>query len=196
MVERPTMTDWPVEDPLAYLPHSNIVAYNKGETIYDAFKPSAQLHLIISGTVTIQCEPQAGTEVLVDIYKTDELFGEAALLDSCDVHEKATAFEHTNVMVWSRSEVEKLVVQKPRLGIALLQTLTKRSMDLAQRIESFSSEDIEHRLARSIIRFSERFGDKLEDGSIPMMSISHELLSRYVGTSREIVSMKMAEFRR
>ena len=64
------------------------------------------------------------------------------------------------------------------------------------RIESFSSEQTDQRLARSLIHLSQRFGQALEDGSIHMMPITHELLSRYVATSRELVTQRMNEFRR
>jgi len=99
-------------------------------------------------------------------------------------------------MIWERHEVEELVERQPRLGIALLQWLTERSIELTHRIESFSSEQIDQRLARSLINLSQRFGQLLEDGSIRMMPITHELLSRYVGTSREVVTQRMNEFRR
>ena len=134
--------------------------------------------------------------MLVDIYKTDELFGESALIGMCDTHEQATALEDTKVMIWERHEVEELVERQPRLGIALVQWLTQRSIELTHRIESFSSEQIDQRLARSLIHLSQRFGQLLEDGSIRMMPITHELLSRYVGTSREVVTQRMNEFRR
>jgi CRP/FNR family transcriptional regulator len=185
-----------IEDPLSYLPCSKIVAYKKGTLIYNAGRPSTQLHLIISGTVAIECLACGGIELLVDIYKTDELFGESALIGLCDTHEKAITFEDTKVMVWTRNEVEELILRQPRLGVALLQTLTRRSMELTERIESFSSENIEHRLMRSLLRFADHFGEPGEDGSIHMMPISHELLSRYLGTSREVVTQKMNELRR
>jgi CRP-like cAMP-binding protein len=47
-----------------------------------------------------------------------------------------------------------------------------------------------------LIRFSERLGHRAEDGSVQMMPFTHELLSQYVGTSREIVTHYMNQFRR
>jgi len=185
-----------LEDPLAYLPCSKIVECSRRRVLYGPENPSANLYLIIAGMVAIQRIAADGRPVLVDIYKTDELFGESALIGMCDTHEQATALEDTKVMVWARHEVEELVERQPRLGIALLQWLTQRSTELTHRIESFSSEQIDQRLARSLIHLSQRFGQLLEDGSIRMMPITHELLSRYVGTSREVVTQRMNEFRR
>jgi CRP/FNR family cyclic AMP-dependent transcriptional regulator len=184
-----------LEDPLSYLPCSKIVECSRGQVLYSPENPSANLYVIIAGMVAVQRIAADGRSVLVDIYKTDELFGESALIDMSDTHEQATALEDTKVMIWARRQIEELVVRQPRLGIALLQSLTQRSIELTHRIESFSAEQIDQRLARSLIHLSQRFGQTLEDGSIRMMPITHELLSRYVGTSRELVTQRMNEFR-
>src|ERR1044071_7165754 len=69
-------------------------------------------------------------------------------------------------------------------------------LNLPHRIESFSVDNIARRLARSLIRFSERLGTPEDDGSIRMVPFTHELLSQYVGTLREIVTHYMNQFRR
>jgi CRP-like cAMP-binding protein len=78
----------------------------------------------------------------------------------------------------------------------LLQTLAQRTLNFTHRIESFSVDTIERRLARSLVRFSERLGMPEEDGSVRIRPFTHELLSQYVGTSREIVTHYMNQFRR
>jgi len=55
-------------------------------------------------------------------------------------------------MTWSTAEIEDLV-SRPRLGVALVQLLVRRSMDFGARIESFSIDNIGRRLVRSLIRF-------------------------------------------
>ena len=194
--EQPKPATKSLEDPLAYLPCSKILECSKRRVIYSPDGPAAHLYLIISGMVAVERVGANGSKVLVEIYKTDELLGESALIGVCDTHENAVAFEDAKLMIWTRTDVEALVLRQPRLGVALLQTFTQRTIELAERIESFSFEQIEHRLARSLIHFSERFGRKLEDGSIGMMPITHELMSQYIGTSREQVTQRMNAFRR
>ena len=102
------------------------------------------------------------------------------------------------LMTWTSAIVEDVIMRRPRLAVALLQVLAQRNIYLAQRIESFSRDAIERRVARALIRFSERFGTKAEDGdgSICMPAFTHQELSQYVGTTREIVTHYMIEFRR
>jgi CRP/FNR family transcriptional regulator len=186
----------PLEDPLAYLPCSTIVEYTRGQLIYGRAHPSNNIFLVIDGKVKVCRTTDEGAQIVVDIYQPDEFFGESAFLGEQHRVEEAMALDATKVMVWSTSEIEDLVVRRPRLGIALVQLLVRRSMDFGARIESFSLDNIGRRLVRSLIRFSERLGQDSGDGYTDMMPFTHELLSQYVGTSREIVTHYMNQLRR
>ena len=92
--------------------------------------------------------------------------------------------------------MENLVTKRPRLAVALLQVLAQRNAELHSPDREFAIDSVERRLARSLLRFSERFGTQEEGGSVRMMPLTHEMLSRYVGTSREIVTQYMNRFRK
>jgi CRP/FNR family cyclic AMP-dependent transcriptional regulator len=185
-----------LEDPLAHLPCSTILEYKKGQIIYNQDQPSNSIHLVIDGKVKVCRLADDGRQVVVDIYQPDEFFGESAFLGLAQRTEIAVALENTKVMTWTTNEIEEITMKRPKLAIALLQLLVQRSMDFGYRIESFSVDNIARRLARSLIRFSERLGTRNEDGSVQMIPFTHELLSQYVGTSREIVTHYMNQFRR
>jgi CRP/FNR family transcriptional regulator len=185
-----------LEDPLAHLPCSTIVEYKKGQMIYNQDQPSTTIFLIIEGKIKVSRLADDGHQVVVDIYQPDEFFGESALLNLPHRCEQATALENTRLMAWTTAEIEDIVTKRPRLAVALLQILVQRTIDFTHRIESFSVDNIARRLARSLIRFSERLGTAEEDGSVRMTPFTHELLSQYVGTSREIVTHYMNQFRR
>jgi CRP/FNR family cyclic AMP-dependent transcriptional regulator len=185
-----------LEDPLAHLPCSSILEFKKGQMIYSQDQPSTSIYLVIDGKVKVCRLADDGHQVVVDIYQPDEFFGESAFLNLPHRAEQATALENTKLMTWTASEIEEIVMKRPRLAVALLQILVQRTLDFGHRIESFSVDNIARRLARSLIRFSERLGQLEEDGSVRMVPFTHELLSQYVGTSREIVTHYMNQFRR
>jgi CRP-like cAMP-binding protein len=172
------------------------VEYKKGQMIYNQDQPSTNIHLIIAGRIKVSRLADDGHQVVVDLYQPDEFFGESALLNLPHRGEQATALENTRLMTWTTAEIEDIIIKRPRLAVALLQILVQRTIDFTHRIESFSVDNIARRLARSLIRFSDRQGTVEEDGSVRMTAFTHELLSQYVGTSREIVTHYMNQFRR
>src|SRR5438477_5926775 len=147
-----------LEDPLAHLPCSSIVEYKKGQMIYNQDQPSTSIYLVIDGKVKVCRLADDGHQVVVDLYQPDEFFGESAFLNLPHRAEQATALDNTRLMTWTTAELDDMVTRRPRLAVALLQILAQRSVDFTQRIESFSADNIAKRLARSLIRFSDRLG--------------------------------------
>lgn len=184
-----------LEDPLDYLPCSTVAEYARGQLIYGRSQPSTGIYLVVDGKVKICRTADDGHCTVVDIYQPDEFFGESAFLGSERCIDEAVAIEATRLMTWPTGEVERLILQRPRLGIALIQLLTRRSADYGARIESYSTDHLDRRLVRALIRLSERFGRESRDGSVDMMPFTHELLSQYLGTAREIVTHYMNQLR-
>ena len=90
-----------LEDPLAHLPCSSILEYRKGQVIYNQDQPSISIYLVIDGKVKVCRMADDGRQVVVDIYQTDEFFGESAFLSSPTRDEQALALENTKVMTWT-----------------------------------------------------------------------------------------------
>jgi CRP-like cAMP-binding protein len=174
---------------LDYLPYCDIMSYKKGQIIYQQEEASTDLYLIVEGKVKVSFIAENGDQRILDIYKQYEIFGESALLNLLRRGDQATAMESTKLMTWTSAGIEDLMMRIPRLAVALLQLMAQRRLDLAQRIESFSVDTIDRRVARALILFSARFGTKTEggDGSIRMPAFTHKVLSQYVGTTREML---------
>ncbi|HTA44890.1 MAG TPA: Crp/Fnr family transcriptional regulator [Bryobacteraceae bacterium] len=192
----PQSTTRPLEDPLAHLPCSRIVEYQKAEIIYGEGQAPTGLYLVIEGKVKICRSTSDGHQVVMDIYQCEEFFGESAFVGDLKGGEVAVALEKTKAMIWTVDAIEELATRRPQLAMALIQLLVQRSVDFGSRIESLSLDTIVRRLAYALVRFSERLGQETEDGSVQMVPLTHEFLSQYVGTSREVITFYMLQFRR
>ncbi len=185
-----------VEDALAYLPCSTVVEFKKGKIVYDHGSVCDNLYLVLSGCVRVTRLSDHGGQLLFELYRTDEFFGESGILNLRNPSEQAVAHQRTTLMTWRTTDVEEIMRREPRLAIAMLQFFGHRSLVLAQRMESLFFDPIDCRLARSLIRFSDRLGTPQPGGVVVMEPLTHELLAQYVGTSREVVTCHMANLRR
>lgn len=184
-----------MEDALMYLPRKGVTDYRKGQVIFDEQQPSKGLHLVVHGRVKLTIPMDDGVQTVVDIYTTDDFFGESSLLGATPYPERALAVDNVTLMSWSAAEIEEQVEKQPRLGIALLQMLVKRGQDYEARLQSFALDKTPERVVRSLLRFAERLGSPTEDGSIQILPLTHQVISEYVGTSREIVTFQMNHLR-
>ena len=180
-----------MEDALMYLPRKGVTDYRKCQVIFDEHQPSRGLHLVVQGRVKVTIPMDDGTQTVVDIFTTDDFFGESSLLGSSRYTERAMALDNVTLMSWTGAEIEEQIERQPRLGIALLQMLVKRGLDYEERLQSFALDKTPERVVRSLLRFAERLGTRTEDGSIKIPPLTHQVISEYVGTSREIVTFQM-----
>lgn len=184
-----------MEDALMYLPRKGVTDYRKCETIYDEDQPSKGLHLVVQGRVKVTIPLDDGTQTVVDIFTTDDFFGESSLLGAERYTERAMALDNVTLMSWTAGEIEQQVERQPRLGMALLQMLVKRGLDYQDRLQSFALDKTPERVVRSLLRFAERLGTRTEDGSVRIPPLTHQVISEYVGTSREIITFQMNHLR-
>jgi CRP/FNR family cyclic AMP-dependent transcriptional regulator len=184
-----------MEDALMYLPRKGVTDYSKGETIFDETNPSQSLHLVVQGRVKVTTPLENGGQAVVDIYNTDDFFGESCLLGAARGAQRATALDTVTLMSWDSAEIEDQVQRQPRLGIALMQMLAKRTLDYGERIQSFALHKTPERIISSLLRFAGRLGAQNDDGSVRIPPLTHQVISEYVGTSREIVTFQMNHLR-
>ena len=184
-----------MEDALMYLPRKGVTDFRKGQVVFDEHHPSRGLHLVVQGRVKVTIPLEDGAQTVVDIFSTDDFFGESALLGSQHIAERATALDGVTLMSWTTAELEEQVERQPRLGIALLQMLVKRGLEYEARLQSFALDKTPERVIRSLLRFAARLGRRAEDGSIMIPPLTHQVISEYVGTSREIVTFQMNQLR-
>ncbi|HZT30818.1 MAG TPA: Crp/Fnr family transcriptional regulator [Bryobacteraceae bacterium] len=184
-----------LEDALAYLPRKVLVEWRRGEVIYDRERPSGGLHLVVAGRVKVSVPGDGDRRIVLDIYSADEIFGETSFLGFPAREECAEAIESVTLMSWTVAEIEDQIQVQPKLGLALIQMLVERGVELEERLQSLALEKTPERIARSLLRFGSRVGTPEEDGSTHIPPLTHQLLSEYVGTSREIVTFQMNHFR-
>ena len=185
-----------VDDPLTLLPHTPVRAYQKGEAIYGPEDRADALYLVVEGRVKISRVAEGGKEVILDFYHKDDFFGAAGFLGAGRQGERAVALDATSVMMWSIPELKRLMQRNPALGPALLRIVAEKLALANTRIESFCVDAINRRLAKALLYFGARFGQAGEGQFMHVLPVTHEQLARYVGTSREIVTQYMNQFRK
>ena len=99
-----------------------------------------------------------GAQTVVDIFNTDDFFGESALIGPRRPAERALALDNVTLMSWTRAEIEEQIERQPRLGIALMQMLVKRGLDYEERLQSFALDKTPERLVRALLRFAGHLG--------------------------------------
>jgi CRP/FNR family cyclic AMP-dependent transcriptional regulator len=184
-----------LEEVLGRLTGATRCLYAKGHVLYELGDPAMSLFYLVDGLVKVSRQVRKHRHVVIEIYVPGELFGESALLGG-NRSEQAVVMECATVRACPASEIQSVIGENPHVGIALLQNLVARSGHFVDRMETLSADKVQERLARVLLRSAERFGTRLTDGNVQLPQLTHEVLSGWVGTSRELVTHYMTQFRR
>ncbi len=186
-----------LEGPLTYLPASCIVEYKQHQVIYNQARPPAGLYVVLGGLVKVSRITAPGRQVIIDVYRAGEFFGESSLLGLAATADEARAIQDATLMNWTALEIQDIVLKRPQLAAALMRFLIQQTMEFGLRMVCLSTNHTAARLARALLRFGDRLGGPEDQYAIRIIApLTHQMLAQYVGTSREVVSHHMSRFRR
>jgi CRP/FNR family cyclic AMP-dependent transcriptional regulator len=183
------------EDPLAYLPHKATQSFARGQSIYDALRPPNTLYLVLAGRVKTTITDEDGRQAISRFIPAEGLFGESCLIPG-SLGEAATAEDDVTVMAWSRDEIERQIEHEPLLGLALVQYLLGKCVELQARVESAARHEVPARVMLALAHLGSEFGTPVADGALRVPSITQRSIAEYIGTSREVVTQQMNRLRR
>jgi CRP-like cAMP-binding protein/transposase len=158
--------------------------------------PPTNLYVVILGRVKVSSTNGNGRQSVSRIVRTEGLFGESCLIGASRDDESATALDNVMLMGWDRAEIEKRILQEPRLGIALLQYMVHQCVELQDRIETMAVHKTPERVMLGLLQLATDLGTETEGGSTRIAHLTHDTIAEFVGTSREIISCQMNRLRR
>jgi CRP-like cAMP-binding protein len=101
----------------------------------------------------------------------------------------AEAIEDALICVLSRKDLERLILQHPKVGLRFLEQLSARLLETEAVVHDFAFKGVPARLAGALLRLA----DTTADGTI---RASHQELADMIGAYRETATLTLDEFRR
>jgi CRP/FNR family transcriptional regulator, cyclic AMP receptor protein len=158
-----------------------------GEVFYTPQEPDGKLFILKRGRVRIY-KMEASREFTLEVVDAGTVFGEVAFTPHALRDAYAEAMEPSVVLAMERADVERLIRQKPQVGIRIIGLLSERLHYYETRLEDVTLKGLPARLASLILFLIESEGVKRPgEISIPT-SYTHEHLGTMIGANREAVT--------
>ncbi|QUV85042.1 MULTISPECIES: Crp/Fnr family transcriptional regulator [Chloracidobacterium] len=163
--------------------------YHRNETIYHLDDPADHIFYILSGSVKITRVSDDGKEKIISIHRAGEIFGELCFCEVDDRRsDQAVAMEPTRVLAIRVHDFLAMLRENPKALLDMLSLFCKRLSEAQQQIETLAFDNTTRRLARVLLKSS-------SDSGLERLRLTHEELAQMVGTSREIITTIMNQFR-
>lgn len=127
-------------------------SFGKNALILDQAGQATGLYLIAKGSVKISKISAGGKEIVLQILKDGDTFGQASLLGEDTQVDTVTAVDNCEVFYLSKKDLEPLLLQKPRLYQAVVASLVRWMQNLNSVIENINTPSAKERVLLYLTR--------------------------------------------
>jgi CRP-like cAMP-binding protein len=174
-----------IEDLNGQLPDRSL---QSDEIFFGPDDRSERLFLLQSGRVRIFRTTPDGREFTLAVVESGTVFGEMALTGQWLEEAYAQAMEPSQVSTMLKADLERLILQKPEVGLRIMQVLSERLRRQETRLEDASMKDVRARLASIIVLLVESEGVTTGTGYRIPSHYTHERLGTMIGANRTAVT--------
>ena len=163
--------------------------YSKGQTLFSRGEEGDWILLIQQGVVEISVVALNGRKSILNLMEKNEVLGEIALLDRHKRSADAVAKTEVTGIVLHRGIMIDYLKKNTGACFSVIETLCARVRNASSMFETLALTSAGARLARCILRLSEKWGMNTADGAIRIdHSISQSDLGEFSGLARENVN--------
>jgi len=167
----------------------------EGETFFTLMDLCETLFVLQKGRVRIYRATPEGREFTVAVVGSGTVFGEMALTGQRLRNSYARAIEESEVSAMCRADVERLVLDRPRVGLQLIHLLSERLATHETRMEGMALKEVPARLANLILLLVENEGVRTSTSYKIPTRYTHQQLGSMIGANREAVTRAFARLR-
>lgn len=165
-----------------------------GDRVFNAGDGGRKLFLLRSGLIKLTALSAAGDEVILQVYRPGDIFGELCF---CGHERQHTAFvlEPSEVIEATDQDVLSALQGHPALVFELLETITARLAGAYSQLQDSFSDVILNRIASKLLALIAPLEGVATLAELPYQ-FSHADLAQMVGVRRETITRAMGDLRR
>lgn len=167
----------------------------RGKTFYTPMDLAETLFVVREGRVRVFRKSPGGREFTVAVLESGTVFGEMSLTGQRLRNSYAQAVEDSEVAAMCRADVERLILDRPRVGLQLVHLLSNRLWASETRMEDLATKTVPARLAGLILLLVEEQGVVTRDGYKVPVRYTHRQLGTMIGANREVVTRAFSRLR-
>lgn len=154
------------------------------------------IYLIRSGKVRLSKLTAEGKEFSVHLKQKDELVGETGLFNDMAITVTGEVIEDAILIQFDRHIIEKLFQENNEISITFMKWFAKYTQSTQAKFRDLILTGKTGALYSTLIRFSNSYGVKTEDGILINVQLTNQEIASYIGTTRENVNRTLNDLRK
>jgi CRP-like cAMP-binding protein len=154
--------------------------------------PAEKCYLVNRGRLKLTKLNEQGKEVIFRYIEGGELTAVVAVLKDWKYPVMAESVEETEVIGWDKPTILGLIRNHPDIAINILGVILERLDDVQHRFMELHTEQVERRIARTLLRLMRRTGSRTSKGVRIDLALSRQNIADYSGTTVYTVSRTLS----
>jgi CRP-like cAMP-binding protein len=154
--------------------------------------PASHCYLVTQSQLKLTKLNEQGSEVIIRYVGVGELAAAVAVIRNGVYPVAAESVQTTVVIGWDHPTMMALMHRFPQIAINLLGTVLARIDDVQQRYLEVCTEQVDRRIARSLLRLMRWKGARQKDGILIAIPLSRQNIADYSGTTLYTVSRTLS----
>ncbi len=162
------------------------------QRIFSQGDPGHSCHSLLTGRVKILQTLPDGSQSVLRFIGPGEMYGTVAALMDQPFPADAIAVTDSTEIRWSVSAFRDLMRRHPEIGVRSTASAGLRLFDLQNRVGGMTTERVEQRIAKAILRLARQAGRPVTGGVEIDFPITRQDLAEMTGSTLHTVSRTLA----
>lgn len=170
------------------LREARAVRYPKGATVFTQDEAAHSFFVLLHGHLQAVKIAPAGQQIVVRYVSPGELFGIAQAIGRDTYPAGTIAVAESVALAWRSAAWPRLVAKYPSLAGNALQAVGSWLLDAHTRVIEMSTEQVEQRVARALLRLARQAGKEVDAGVQIAFPFTRQDVAEMTGTTLHTVS--------
>jgi CRP-like cAMP-binding protein len=160
----------------------------RGTTIFAKGDPGTGLMGVLAGAVKVSVASADGKDIVLNVFREGDIFGEIALLDGRPRTADATAMSDCELIVIERRDFVPFLSSQPDVMLKFIEILCSRLRRTSEQVQDITFLNLPTRLAKTLLQLT---GGVQGSATPSKATITQREISQMIGMSRESTNKQL-----
>lgn len=160
----------------------------RGTTIFAKGDPGSGLMGVLAGSVKVSVASVEGKDIVLNVFREGDVFGEIALLDGRPRTADAIAMTDCELIVIERRDFVPFLSSNPPVMLKFIEILCSRLRHTSEQVQDITFLNLPTRLAKTLLQLT---GGEEDSAPRRTAAITQREISQMIGMSRESTNKQL-----
>lgn len=179
----------------AILQDATVCRLHEGDAAFQQGQPAENFFVLLDGRLKVVQITLEGGQIIVRHVNPGDIFGMARAMQRAHYPASTIAVKESLALSWPAADWDHLMTKSPQFASGAILAVGQRLQDAHSRIRELSTEEVEQRVARALLRLVDESGKQTDEGIQIDFPITRQEIAELTGTTLHTVSRLLSAWK-